>query len=253
MYDRWSKNHTESYELIRASTYSNQKNLPDGYIESLRETYPANLLQAYLEGEFVNLTSGVVYPNYDRVLSNTDAFANGHEPLHIGMDFNVNNMAASIHVMRDGKAYAVDEIIGADDTPNVIEIVKERYPSNSVIVYPDASGAATSSTNASLSDIKMLKNAGFSINAPRKNGRIRDRVSAVNKALCDPKGVRVYYVNAERCPNIALGLEQQAYDTNGAPDKTGGFDHMNDATGYFVVRQFPIQFNRIITAPQRWS
>lgn len=253
VYDRWSKNHTESYELIRASTYSNQKNLPDGYIESLRETYPANLLQAYLEGEFVNLTSGVVYPNYDRVLSNTDAVAKDHEPLHIGMDFNVNNMAAAIHVMRDGKGYVVDEIIGAADTPSVIAIIRERYPSNSVIVYPDASGAATSSTNASLSDIKMLKNAGFSINAPRKNGRIRDRVSAVNKSLCDPKGVRVYYVNAERCPNIALGLEQQAYDTNGAPDKSGGFDHMNDATGYFVVRQFPIQFNRIITAPKRWS
>ena len=253
VYEKWSKNPTESYELIRASTYSNQANLPDGYIEALEETYPSNLLQAYLMGEFVNLTAGVVYTNYDRKLCGTDAVAQEHEPLHIGMDFNVNNMAASIHVMRGGKGYAVDEIIGAADTPAVINIIKARYPNNPVIVYPDASGAATSSTNASMSDIKMLKNAGFTMNAPRKNGRIKDRVAAVNKALCDPKGNRMYYVNVDKCPNIALGLEQQAYDKNGEPDKTGGFDHMNDATGYFIVRQFPITFDRIITAPQRWS
>ena len=252
VYEKWAKDPTESYELIKAPTYSNKKNLPDGYIEALRETYPSNLLQAYLEGEFVNLTAGVVYTNYDRNLCNTDAVAKDGEPLHIGMDFNVNNMAAGIHVMRSGIAYAVDEIIGAADTPAVIDIIKSRYPNHAVIVYPDASGAASSSTNASMSDIKMLKNAGFSINAPRKNGRIRDRVAAVNKALCDPQGNRSYYVNVEKCPNIALGLEQQAYDKNGGPDKTGGFDHLNDAVGYFIVRQFPITFNRVITSA-RWS
>lgn len=254
VYEKWAKEPTESYELIKAPTYSNKKNLPDGYIEALRETYPSNLLQAYLEGEFVNLTAGVVYTNYDRNLCNTDAVAKGGEPLHIGMDFNVNNMAAGIHVMRSGIAYAVDEIIGAADTPAVINIIKSRYPNHAVIVYPDASGAASSSTNASMSDIKMLKNAGFSINAPRKNGRIRDRVASVNKALCDPQGNRSYYVNVEKCPNIALGLEQQAYDKNGGPDKTGGFDHLNDGVGYFIVRQFPITFNRIIAPqPDRWS
>ena len=252
VYEKWKKNPTESYQLIVAPTYSNP-HLPDGYIEALRETYPSNLLQAYLEGEFVNLTAGVVYTNYDRKLCGTDAVAQEHEPLHIGMDFNVNNMAASIHIMRGGKGYAVDEIMGAADTPAVIDIIKARYHSNPVIVYPDASGAAASSTNASMSDIKMLKNAGFTINAPRKNGRVRDRVAAVNKALSDPKGNRMYYVNVDKCPNIALGLEQQAYDKNGEPDKTGSFDHMNDATGYFIVRQFPITFDRIITAPTRWS
>lgn len=252
VYEMWKKNPTESYELIKAPTYSNP-HLPEGYIDALRESYPSNLLQAYIEGEFVNLTAGVVYTNYDRKSCDTDVVATEYEPLHIGMDFNVNKMAAAIHIMRGGKAYAVDEIIRASDTPAVINIIKAKYPNNPVIVYPDASGAATSSTNASMSDIKQLKNAGFSINAPRTNGRVRDRVAAVNKALCDPKGNRVYYVNVEKCPNIALGLEQQAYNTNGEPDKTSGFDHLNDGVGYFIVRQFPIQFNRIITSQTMWS
>ena len=252
VYEKWQKNKTESYELIKAPTYSNP-HLPDGYVEALRETYPSNLLEAYLEGEFVNLTAGSVYTNYDRKLSGCDIEARPSETLHIGMDFNVNNMAAAVHIMRNGKAYAVDEIVGGADTPAVINTIKEQYPLNPVIVYPDASGGAASSTNAANSDIKMLKNAGFTVNAPRRNGRIRDRVAAFNRALCDPTGNRIYYVNSDKCPNIALGLEQQAYDKNGEPDKTGGFDHMNDATGYFVVRTFPIKFDRVITQPQRWT
>ena len=252
VYEKWAKNPTESYELIKAPTYSNP-HLPDGYIDALRETYPSNLLEAYLEGEFVNLTAGSVYTSWDRQLSDCDVEAKSSEPIHVGMDFNVINMALAIHVLRNGKAYAVDEIVGGADTPAAIDSIKERYPLNPVIIYPDASGGATSSTNAAMSDIRMLKNAGFTVNAPKKNGRVRDRVAAVNRALCGPQGDRIYYINVEKCPTLALGLEQQAYDKNGEPDKTGGFDHLNDALGYFIVRQFPIKFNRVITKPTRWT
>lgn len=253
VYEKWHKNRTGSYELIKAPTYSNP-HLPAGYIDSLRETYPSNLLDAYIEGEFVNLTSGTVYVNYDRNLNNCNVVATKSETLHIGMDFNVNNMSAAIHVMRDGKAFAVDEISGGADTPSVIKSIRERYQENAVIVYPDASGASTSTTNASSSDLILLKNAGFSINAPRANGRVRDRIAALNMALCNNNGERLYYVNLDKCPNIALGLEQQAYDKNGDPDKSSGFDHMNDAVGYFVVRKMPIKRRHEFTEqPQRWS
>ena len=251
VYDKWQKNRTESYELIRAPTYSNP-HLPAGYVDSLRETYPSNLLNAYIEGEFVNLTAGSVYINYDRELNRSDVTANTSETLHIGMDFNVNNMSASIHVMRDGRAYAVDEIVDAKDTPNIIRIIRDRYPNNPIIVYPDASGANTNTTNASTTDIILLKNANLAINAPRANGRVKDRVAAVNMALCNNDGQRLYYVNVDKCPNIALGLEQQAYDKNGDPDKKAGFDHLNDAVGYFVVRKMPIK-RRIEFVEQRWT
>ena len=253
VYERWYKNPSESYELIKAPTYSNP-HLPAGYIESLRETYPAQLLNAYIEGEFVNLTAGTVYINYDRLLNAKGLVPSTNETLHIGMDFNVNNMAAAIHVMRDGNAYAVDEVSGGQDTPNVIRTLRNRYPDNPIIVYPDASGGATSTTNAASSDLVLLRNAGFTINAPRANGRVKDRVAAVNMALCNNEGHRLYYINIDKCPNIALGLEQQAYDKNGEPDKSTGFDHMNDAVGYFVVRKMPIKRRHEFTAqPARWT
>jgi hypothetical protein len=52
-----SKVPKKGYEIIQAPTASNP-HLPDGYIDSLKDIYPSQLLDAYLEGKFVNLTSG---------------------------------------------------------------------------------------------------------------------------------------------------------------------------------------------------
>ena len=66
------------------------------------------MLKAYLDGEFVNLNSGGVYPDFDRELNKSKETIKPREVLHIGMDFNVLKMAAVVHVLRDGQAHAVD-------------------------------------------------------------------------------------------------------------------------------------------------
>src|SRR5699024_6865747 len=53
---------SEFYGLIQASTFDNELNLPPDYIDSLLESYDPNLINAYLNGQFVNLASGAVYP-----------------------------------------------------------------------------------------------------------------------------------------------------------------------------------------------
>jgi hypothetical protein len=40
VYDRWKKNPAPGYRLIKATTMSNAANLPDGYIDSLRQLSP---------------------------------------------------------------------------------------------------------------------------------------------------------------------------------------------------------------------
>src|SRR5687768_1365162 len=77
----------ELYGLIQASTYDNGKNLPADYIPSLRSSYPPQLIDAYLRGQFTNLASGAVYVNFDRNLNHTDEDIRAGEVLHIGMDF----------------------------------------------------------------------------------------------------------------------------------------------------------------------
>lgn len=228
------------YGMVQASTYENGKNLPAGYIESLRASYPPQLIEAYLKGQFVNLTSGAVYPSFDRKANHSDEEVRPGDVLHVGMDFNVLKMAAVVHVIRQGLPHAVAELVGVRDTPTMARMLKERYSAHSIVVYPDASGGNTSSKNAAESDLSILRQAGFQVRVNASNPAVKDRVASVNAMLLNDKGERRYRINTRLCPSYTEGLEQQAYDKNGEPDKTTGHDHVNDAGGYFIVHEWPI-------------
>ncbi len=228
------------YGLIQASTYDNEKNLPEGYIESLYESYPKQLIQAYLNGQFVNLTSGTIYSNFDRKLNHSDAEIEKGEPLHIGMDFNVLKMAAVVYVIRDGKPIAVDELTDVRDTPTMANLISERYENHAISIYPDASGQNTSSKSASQSDLSILREGGFRLIVDSSNPRVKDRITATQAMLLNGNGERRLMVNTRRCPKFTEGLEQQIYDKHGEPDKSSGVDHVNDAGTYPIVKLFPI-------------
>ena len=237
------------YGLIQASTFDNEANLPDDYIDSLLESYPPELIQAYLEGQFVNLLSGTVYHQFDRKLNHTNEVHKANETLFIGMDFNVGKMAAITHVKRSQNPCAVDEIVNGYDTPDMIRKIKERYweyrggdyrKTCEIRIYPDASGDSRKSVNASTTDLAQLKAAGFSVHAPKANPPIKDRVNAMNAMFCNAKGERRYTVNTDRCPTYSDCLEQQPWSESGEPDKKGDLDHAPDAGGYFIHKEYPI-------------
>lgn len=239
VYKAWKQERRNGYEIIQAPTYSNP-HLPDGYIQSLRDIYPPQLLQAYLDGEFVNLTSGSVYYNFDRHLSGSSEEIQQGEQLHIGIDFNVANMSAIIHVLRDGKLHAVSELSGVFDTPDMVRIIKERYVGHNIKVYPDASGGNRKSVDALRTDLMLLEQAGFRLVVDSTNPPVRSRVTSFNAALMNASGDRRYFVNVKKCPELAKCLEQQAYDKNGEPDKKQGLDHLPDAAGYCVYQLLPV-------------
>jgi len=235
LYKYWKKEPKNGYEMIQASTMSNPF-LPDDYVDTLKETYPSNLIEAYIEGEFVNLTSGTVYHEFDRAEHDTDAIWNGREPLHIGMDFNVCNMSAVISVIRKGVCYDVGEITGGYDTPSMIDSIKERYQQCQINIYPDASGKNRNAQGASESSIQLLRQAGFQVLAKAKNPFVKDRVLAMNTSFVR----NLHFVNVKLCPIHASNLEQQVYNAAGEPDKTQGNDHTNDASGYLIHYKYPV-------------
>lgn len=238
-YQNWQKDPLIGSEVIRASTFSNARNLPAGYIQSLFDTYPTALIQAYVEGIFCNLTSGSVYPEFDRNLNDTKEVIQPHETLHIGMDFNVGKMAAVIHIQRDGKPHAVGEFCNVLDTPAMITLIQRDYKDHPVMVYPDASGKSRSTKNASESDLALLRQAKFTVCVNPRNPAVKDRVLSMN-AQIHKLGVRNYRVSQDRCPVYVECLEQQPYDANGEPDKSSGHDHANDAGGYYIAYRWPI-------------
>ena len=252
VHERWVKNRAPGYVLFRAKTMDNEANLPAGYIDNLRNSYPSQLLAAYLDGEFVNLTAGSVYPEFDRALNASTETIRDKETLHVGMDFNVSHGAAVIHVLRGDDPHAVAELTEVFDTPAMVRLLTERFKSrgHSLIIYPDASGKNRKSQDASESDIALLRQAGFSICANPGNPAVKDRVLSVN-AMLNKDGRRRYRVNPETCPHLVEALEKQAYDKHGEPDKTSGMDHVLDAAGYVIVYRYPIARRTAVVVPLR--
>lgn len=248
VYEQWvkllrgSRKLSSLYGLVQASTYDNESNLPADYIESLRQSYPQQLIDAYLNGQFVNMASGSVYANFDRVKNHTNEVAQDGEVLHVGMDFNVLNMSASINVVRDDRPLTVGELAKVRDTPTMARMLRERFveKGHQVVVYPDASGGNTSSKNASESDLSILKQEGLQIRVGNSNPAVKDRVNAVNALILNGDGERRWLVNTDLCPTLTESFEKQAYDNHGDPDKSGGFDHFPDSQGYFLVNRWPI-------------
>lgn len=231
LYNFAVKESTSEKFLIKAKTSDNPF-LPDDYIQTLAAQYTIEELTAYINGEFCNLTSGSVYKSYDRDKHNTTREVLPNEPLYIGFDFNIQNMHAIVHVIENGKMYAVDEFVKLYDTLELCNAIRERYPNNPIEINPDASCKNRNSSGLSDYDLLIDDKYNFDVNVRRKNPEILNRVRGINKAFEN----QIYFVNLAKCPTYSDALSQQSYK-NGLPDKTSGLDHILDAGGYCVVEQ----------------
>jgi hypothetical protein len=253
LYQLFEKNKPVNYTLIQASGYENI-HLPKDYYDNLKMIYPEELVEAYINGKFVNMAVGAVYKEYDREKCDCDSLYRDGEELHISMDFNVMNMNAVVFVERDpvfinnplfeyegfNSFHAVKHLHGIVDTPEMIQVIQNRYPRSPIHCYPDASGKNASSKGFTTSDISLLKAAGFHCHYPNKNPRIMERVQSVNSSL----KTGLVRVNVRECESVAEALEQQVYNKNTElPEKTAGssIDDINDSFGYFIHYKFPIK------------
>ena len=240
IYDKWVKKAGEGYELIKASTRSNPF-LPDGYVQQILDNYDPILANLYIDGEFVSLNQNKVYHFFDRAIHGTPRIISAQDHiLHIGLDFNIGGCCAVVFVIENNIPIAVGEFV-SHDTQDFINNLT-RYKAHKVIVYPDASGAANR-TNASLSDISMIRTAGFQVSVPNKNPAVRDRINGYNSLLSHER----ILINTTKCPNITNALETQGYDKRGDPEKFDthpAIDDWNDSAGYFLAYKFPIINNR---------
>lgn len=248
-----------STRIIKASSYDNPT-LPKEYIDDNIANFSTEERQAWVDGDFVNMTSGRIYHKFDRHLNNStvtvDSIRNEYKnkkdsrgltypfpTLHIGMDFNINKMAGIVHIVTKDGPIAIDELINLRDTEQMIEVIQERYPEfSSISVYPDSSGKNRSHASVfAETDITLLRAAKFNVVYDNTNPPVRDRINSMNGIFCTPQGVRFYKVNQESCPRYVECLEQQVYDEFGSPDKSNDLDHPNDAAGYFVWQKYPLR------------
>ncbi len=246
MWKQFVDNPIKSSNLIYASSYSN-KFLPDGYIDSLLNQYTPELVEAYVNGKFVNLFSGTVYEYFKRDIHHRDIDTTSiqakRKHLHVGVDFNVG-YCSMVFCTIEGEVVEVIHEHGAHDTFGIIQYLKGNFKDRIITIYPDSSGK-NSSSNASRSNIQLIEDAGYICDYPGKNPFIEDRVSVANNLFSKNR----IYIDTNKCPKLTGALERQAW-VDGKPEKSGeagSDDDLNDSFTYFIHRKFnPNQGGKVV-------
>ena len=223
-------------------------------IEQAKQDIDIRTFRQEFEGTFENY-AGSVYYNFHAVENVKEKKIDFSKPLHIGLDFNVDPMSASVAQIDKNIIHFVDEIvIYSSNTDEMVDEIKDRYGSKvKIIVYPDPACRQRKTSAGGRTDLSILQNAGFSVKCKLKHSPVRDRINAVNSSLKSADGKRYIYVDPS-CKIITKGLQRQIYKENtNIPDKEQGFDHMNDSIGYLTEIVKPLIRTNATFKPQRWG
>lgn len=262
------------YIKIRGRTQDNT-NLAKSQLELLRGLYTEDEAKAYLDGEFINLSTGRVYPEFDtskhkympfkiregkavptlneygQEIPTRDSNGNiigrketyeGGDVIYVGQDFNAGYNAAVTLISRGDKIFAV-----RTDHWNYVgdgaRMLRERYPNNRIILIPDANGKEIMSGFSEEFDAYNVEIYWNNINPS-----ITERITGVNKAF---RFMQLYVF--EECEDLIMGLETRDFDDNGKPRKgkgPGALDHHCDAFEYgfwHIIHQIK-GYDRILEA-----
>lgn len=131
-------NHPESYEAFISKSAENV-NLPDGYIESLRQSYSADWIKKYLEASF-DVFEGLIYKDFDYEV-HTIPYKTPPDtwPRFVGLDFGTQNPTAVIYIAEDDdqNLYIYDEIYQPFDhvEPLVRQMHAKELGDEKIIMY----------------------------------------------------------------------------------------------------------------------
>jgi len=223
-------------------------------IEQAKQDIDIRTFRQEFEGTFENY-AGAVYYNFHAVENVKEKKIDFTKPLHIGLDFNVDPMSASVAQIDKEIIHFVDEIvIYSSNTDEMVQEIRDRYGDKTkIFIYPDPACRQRKTSAGGKTDLSILQNAGFNVKCKFKHSPVRDRINAVNSSLKSANGKRYIFVDPS-CKIITKGLQRQIYKENtNIPDKEQGFDHMNDSIGYLVEIVKPLTRNITDFKPQRWT
>ena len=223
--------------LVQASTREN-KALPDDYASRLERGYDEKAAMAYVDGQFVSLSKGLVYYAFSDacVVQEPDP---GHE-LCVGMDFNVDPMAFVVFWKHGERLHIVKEYeLPNSDTEDACLKLREDWGDRIRDVYPDASGNARQ-TNApgGKSDFHILREHGFTVRSRRANPPRRDRYNAVNGKFKSRESVAATLTISPQCKRLKRYLIEYNHEN---ANKLKHMSHLLDAMGYPVAYLYPVR------------
>ena len=222
-------------------------------IEQARRDLDKKTFQQEFEATFENF-QGVIYNSFDINHNIKDISLPEDETIiHIGIDFNLDPMSAVCSFIKDNIIFVFDEIkIWSSNTDELVDEIHNRFKNKKIFVYPDPASRQRRTSAGGRTDLSILQNAGFIVKSLTKHMAVRDRINSVNSKLCSAAGIRTLLISS-KTKGVLNSLSKQTYkEDTSVPDKTQGYDHMNDALGYLVSYLYPITTNYKPTNPERF-
>jgi len=237
--------------LVKAKTKDNP-HLDPGYIKMLEDNYPPRLLEAYLNGEFVNLTQGILYYNFERAKqAGKKLTVNPQAELYLTCDFNKAPMEWLVAQREGDKIKFVAPISIKHDakTKQAAEMFCQMFKNHGlkkVIVTGDASGQWEGTRDYS-SDYQIIKEvlelnkwqALFKV--PTHNPSVNNRVNLTTTLIHKER-----LLIDESCLSLILDYENVVGDGKGGKDrKNAMLTHASDAADYLINLLYANEFNRL--------
>ena len=214
-------------------------NVPEKEIEDAKKDLDTKTFKQEYEASFESWSGIIAYNFHDEnVVTYKEELP---DMLLIGMDFNVDPMSAVVMIKTKTGLHAIDEInIYGSNTNEMCDEIRNRYPKQRVVVFPDPAGAQRKTSASGRTDISILQNAGFAVKYRQKHPAVKDRINALNSVLKNTEGQRRFFIDP-KCKQFIKSLRQHAYkEGTQIPDKSG-FDHIFDAGTYLIEFIYPVK------------
>ncbi len=229
--------------ILYMDTRDNAHNLNPAYIQSLYDTYPAQLIDAYLKGLWVNLKGNRFYFAYDSKLNEKQNKPREHQNFIAAMDMNVDPFCVSIWQLWGNKFVGMDEIIleGGEGykVENMIAAMQARgYGPINTEICPDPSAKNRNVTGKTVAQI--LKDAGYKVNMKPAAPRFRERQINMNN-LFEKQLIEVNPVTQPKTKKdfMAVEVDPITFEKSKSNPK---LTHFSDGVDYMVDIYAP--FNR---------
>ncbi len=248
VYERFVANPIPGYETVSAKPYENRyvlDKVPDFY-DRLKGSYDEKFFRQEVMGEYLEMTAGRVYCEFDRTKHVKAREIDPDEQLLWALDFNVNPMCSIVAQVIKGTVWVHDEIVlNRASTEDACREFTGRFAPHrgGMSIYGDASGqnmqTGGSTDYAIIASYLQVRGYWYAKRVPKSNPGVRDRVSVMNAMLQSADGGVRLHVNP-RCKELIKDLEQVVYlpdsaviDKQRDPRRT----HLSDALGYLVWQE----------------
>lgn len=217
------------YVLMRARTQDNTF-LPADYVKNLYAIYNEKERRCLLEGEFISIDSGLVFPDYDKDknLLDVDLYdcLDENDKVYIGQDFNGFGNNAVAFVVKKGCIIAIKDY-EFPDIRRAPEVFRYDFPTQEIIWIPDMT------YKEHFSEFKKeLRVFNIKIAYRKCNPLVADRNFACNKLFaCERLFITPICKDTEKTL-----MTWQKDPRTGQPTKgsKGAPDHKGDCIGYVV-------------------